>query len=85
MGHYTAYAKNPMDDQWYHLAQLSVLFLILFRYYFDDASVTKVPVSEVVTPSAYMLFYQRRDAPNPLKDFEFPFAATATEIPASSL
>ncbi|KAJ3357820.1 CSN-associated deubiquitinating enzyme Ubp12 [Entophlyctis luteolus] len=44
-GHYTAFAKNELDGEWYN---------------FDDASVTKVSGSSVVTAAAYMLFYRRR-------------------------
>ncbi|KAJ3106925.1 CSN-associated deubiquitinating enzyme Ubp12 [Physocladia obscura] len=44
-GHYTAFAKNPIDQEWYN---------------FDDSSVTKTSESNVVTSAAYMLFYQRR-------------------------
>ncbi|KAI8834004.1 hypothetical protein BJ741DRAFT_535076, partial [Chytriomyces cf. hyalinus JEL632] len=43
-GHYTAYAKNAVDSQWYN---------------FDDSHVSKISESSVVTPAAYMLFYQR--------------------------
>ncbi|GLE05681.1 hypothetical protein PINS_up014721 [Pythium insidiosum] len=45
-GHYTAYAKNFLDDQW---------------YYYDDERVRVVEESKVVTPSAYLLFYVRSD------------------------
>ena len=49
-GHYTAYAKNPLDDAWYE---------------FDDSQVSKVHQSRlkesVVTNAAYNLFYRRRD------------------------
>ncbi|TPX51593.1 hypothetical protein SeLEV6574_g00210 [Synchytrium endobioticum] len=44
-GHYTAYAKNPIDGQWYH---------------FDDSSVSKTSEDNVVTTAAYLVFYQRR-------------------------
>ncbi|KAJ3281959.1 ubiquitin carboxyl-terminal hydrolase [Borealophlyctis nickersoniae] len=44
-GHYTAYAKNPLDDEWYN---------------FDDSRVTKVEADNVMTSAAYLLFYQRR-------------------------
>ncbi|KAL1452809.1 hypothetical protein WDU94_007004, partial [Cyamophila willieti] len=44
-GHYTAYCRNPYDSQWYS---------------FDDAKVTPLIESELVTPGAYILFYQRR-------------------------
>ncbi|KAK7605335.1 hypothetical protein V9T40_007193 [Parthenolecanium corni] len=44
-GHYTAYCRNPYDGLW---------------YCFDDARVTPVSESALVTPAAYILFYQRR-------------------------
>ena len=46
-GHYTAFAKNPNDEQWYK---------------FDDSHVTPVNEDRVCTPAAYVLFYRRRDA-----------------------
>lgn len=45
-GHYTAYAKNFVDDQW---------------YYYDDERVRVVEETRVVSPSAYLLFYLRSD------------------------
>lgn len=44
-GHYTAYAKNFRNGQWYTL---------------DDSHVSETSVSRVVTPSAYVLFYQKK-------------------------
>ncbi|KAJ3415870.1 CSN-associated deubiquitinating enzyme Ubp12 [Chytridiales sp. JEL 0842] len=44
-GHYTAYAKNGLDNQWYN---------------FDDSHVSKTSEDSVMTPAAYLLFYQRR-------------------------
>lgn len=41
----TAYCRNPTDGMW---------------YLFDDAHVSRVKESEIVTTSAYILFYQRR-------------------------
>lgn len=50
-GHYTAYAKNFLDQKWYD---------------YNDSSVSSVGNPErVVTPSAYLLFYRRR-SPTPL-------------------
>ncbi|KAF2634783.1 UCH-domain-containing protein [Massarina eburnea CBS 473.64] len=47
-GHYTAYAKNMFDQQWYE---------------YNDSSVTKCSNPErVVTTAAYLLFYRRRSA-----------------------
>lgn len=40
-----AYCRNPYDGQW---------------YCFDDAKVTPVAESALVTSAAYILFYQRR-------------------------
>jgi ubiquitin C-terminal hydrolase len=48
-GHYFSYAKNPINEKWYK---------------FDDASVTNLPQKEIVTPSAYVLFYRRRNLEN---------------------
>lgn len=42
---FTAYCRNPYDGQW---------------YCFDDARVTSVSESALITPAAYILFYQRR-------------------------
>lgn len=44
-GHYTANCRNPYDGQW---------------YCFDDAKVSPVCESQLVSPAAYILFYQRR-------------------------
>ncbi|XP_070581362.1 ubiquitin carboxyl-terminal hydrolase 31-like [Ptychodera flava] len=43
-GHYTATCKNPVDSNW---------------YLYDDAEVTEMAEDKIVTPSAYLLFYQR--------------------------
>jgi ubiquitin carboxyl-terminal hydrolase 4/11/15 len=45
-GHYTAYALNKSTDKWYK---------------FDDSSVSEIDESHVVSSSAYVLFYRRRD------------------------
>jgi ubiquitin carboxyl-terminal hydrolase 4/11/15 len=46
-GHYTAYAKNPLDNNWYD---------------FDDSNVTLVTnVENIITDAAYNLFYRRKD------------------------
>ncbi|KAJ8126360.1 hypothetical protein O1611_g7278 [Lasiodiplodia mahajangana] len=44
-GHYTAYAKNFLDGQWYS---------------YNDSSVSKTTTDRIVDSSAYMLFYRRR-------------------------
>ncbi|GAA5986105.1 hypothetical protein JCM5350_004435 [Sporobolomyces pararoseus] len=46
-GHYTAFAKNPENNQWYD---------------FDDSRVTPIEPSRVVSSAAYLLFYRRRTA-----------------------
>uniref|UniRef100_K3WZ92 ubiquitinyl hydrolase 1 n=1 Tax=Globisporangium ultimum (strain ATCC 200006 / CBS 805.95 / DAOM BR144) TaxID=431595 RepID=K3WZ92_GLOUD len=56
-GHYTAYAKNFVDDQW---------------YYYDDERVRVVEESRVVSPSAYLLFYLRSDMKGMLVKDMFP-------------
>lgn len=46
-GHYTAFAKNPLDKTWYD---------------FDDSHVTEITdPSKVVTEAAYNLYYRRKD------------------------
>jgi len=45
-GHYTAYAKNPLNGKWYD---------------FDDSRYDQVRPENVVTNAAYNLFYRRRD------------------------
>jgi ubiquitin carboxyl-terminal hydrolase 4/11/15 len=45
IGHYTAYAKNLVDDKWYNL---------------DDSSVSQVQPERAITQAAYVLFYRRR-------------------------
>ena len=44
-GHYTAYVKNYIDEQW---------------YYFNDGHVTKTVPEESIAGAAYLLFYLRR-------------------------
>ncbi|XP_048576293.1 ubiquitin carboxyl-terminal hydrolase 31 isoform X2 [Nematostella vectensis] len=45
-GHYTAHCRNPTDGQW---------------YLYDDTRVEQVPVNQVTTQAAYLLFYARRN------------------------
>ncbi|XP_071961505.1 ubiquitin carboxyl-terminal hydrolase 15-like [Antedon mediterranea] len=45
-GHYTAYAKNIEDQQWYN---------------FDDSSVSAVDKDSVISKAGYVLFYMRKD------------------------
>ncbi|KAJ1986042.1 hypothetical protein GGI25_005324 [Coemansia spiralis] len=52
-GHYTAYARNPEDGNWYD---------------FNDSHVSEVSSSkDVKTSAAYMLFYRRRPLPEQSK------------------
>lgn len=44
-GHYTAFAKNFIDNEW---------------YYFDDSRVRKADPEDSITSAAYLLFYRRR-------------------------
>lgn len=45
-GHYTAFAKNKFDNEWYN---------------FDDSHVTQITdVSQLLTSAAYVLFYEKR-------------------------
>lgn len=46
-GHYTAFAKNKFDNQWYN---------------FDDSNVSVVsnPEQAIITTAAYVLFYKKR-------------------------
>ncbi|KAF5095686.1 hypothetical protein D0Z00_003040 [Geotrichum galactomycetum] len=46
-GHYTAFAKNFVDNEW---------------YYFDDSRVRKADPEDSITSAAYLLFYRRRSA-----------------------
>jgi len=43
-GHYTAYALNQKTNRW---------------YYFNDSSARPANESEIVSPSAYVLFYKK--------------------------
>ncbi|KAJ8371314.1 hypothetical protein SKAU_G00113420 [Synaphobranchus kaupii] len=45
-GHYTSYARNKDNGQW---------------YYFDDSKVTCAREEQIMTNAAYLLFYQRQD------------------------
>ena len=64
-GHYTAFAKNFVDDQWY---EFNGKFSTALRHWWTrrmltgtDSSVSKVnDPSRVVSPAAYLLFYRRR-------------------------
>jgi ubiquitin C-terminal hydrolase len=68
-GHYTAYAKNLIDKQWYE---------------FDDSRVSPVHnLDEMKGSEAYVLFYSRRQAPAAVADAAAdaaPDAASAAEL-----
>ncbi|CAA6655882.1 unnamed protein product [Spirodela intermedia] len=52
-GHYTAYAKLPKENRWYH---------------FDDSHVSPVSGDSVRTAAAYVLFYRRVDGDTPMQE-----------------
>ncbi|CAD8200152.1 unnamed protein product [Paramecium octaurelia] len=54
-GHYTAFGKNHLNGKWYN---------------FDDAQVSEVDEDQVVTKSAYVLFYKRRSNYENTQDFK---------------
>jgi len=92
-GHYTAFAKNFIDNEWYeyngellHAAQRSIQLTRI------DSSVSKTKdPARVVSQSAYLLFYRRRsDVPlggprfqQILQDYENPPDAPADDISES--
>lgn len=45
-GHYIAYCRNEIDQNWYE---------------FDDNIVSRVDAAEVLTKEAYVLFYQKKN------------------------
>ena len=45
-GHYTAFAKNQEDSNW---------------YCFNDSSVSRVNEKSICSDAAYLLFYRRRE------------------------
>ncbi|KAF0688031.1 Aste57867_20313 [Aphanomyces stellatus] len=56
-GHYTAYAKNSVDGNW---------------YCYDDERVRLIEESKVVTSSAYLCFYVRKDMADITVDAVYP-------------
>ncbi|XP_031569756.1 ubiquitin carboxyl-terminal hydrolase 2-like isoform X2 [Actinia tenebrosa] len=50
-GHYTAYCKHPLSNEW---------------HCFNDSSVDNIPASRIGGPQAYILFYNRMDAKSSL-------------------
>ena len=60
-GHYTAFAKNFFDDNWYEYNGKQRQLLGSQRLTCTDSSVHKVSdTSRIVSSSAYLLFYRRR-------------------------
>ena len=45
-GHYFAYCKNYLDNNWYE---------------FNDSNVSKIEKKDIVTKGAYVLFYSKRE------------------------
>ncbi|XP_045201160.2 uncharacterized protein LOC123554858 [Mercenaria mercenaria] len=71
-GHYTAYAKHPVDGQW--------------CYYNDETVTESIPGDEEFT-STYVLFYQRKGTDKALQipdDLDLAFEAEGTDSVASS-
>lgn len=68
-GHYTAYAKNYKNGKWYK---------------FDDSSVSEVEESRVVTSSAYVLFYRRKDTLD-VANGQTPVTTTTTTTTSEEL
>ena len=52
-GHYTAYALNNIDQEWYE---------------YDDSYVTKVEAATVMNAEAYVLFYRKNGNMEPLRE-----------------
>ncbi|MBN3323596.1 UBP11 hydrolase, partial [Atractosteus spatula] len=63
-GHYTSYARNKDNGQW---------------YYFDDSKVTYAREDQIVTNAAYLLFYQRQDKIRP-PTLPSPCASSSTAV-----
>jgi ubiquitin carboxyl-terminal hydrolase 4/11/15 len=65
-GHYTAYCRNKIDLGWYN---------------FNDAHTSPMDPAQVLSPSAYLLFYRRRgspDQPRPQVPSAFPSSHAAS-------
>jgi len=73
-GHYTAYGMNKDTKKWYK---------------FDDSWTSEVTEREVVSSSAYVLFYRRRGSENlplpPYAPSQYAPASSSTDPPATSL
>ncbi|XP_061621358.1 ubiquitin carboxyl-terminal hydrolase 11 isoform X2 [Phyllopteryx taeniolatus] len=76
-GHYTSYARNKDNGQW---------------YYFDDSKVTYATEEQIMTNAAYVLFYHRQDkmrkpslsAPSTSSAASTPTSASSTSSPRPS-
>merc|ERR1719347_1827935 len=69
-GHYTAYGKSKIDNNW---------------YYFDDSNVTQTNEEAVCTKAAYVLFYQRRPQTKSKKNIPAAAGSANSEATTSSL
>lgn len=56
-GHYTAYAYHRNENKWYD---------------YNDSSVREVSEKDICTPSAYLLFYKRKDVPWSTFEYQIP-------------
>ena len=69
-GHYTAFAKNSLNGQWYE---------------YNDSTVSMVDADSVCSSAAYVLFYKKRGfPPNGQIDFELLKKAPSGELSASN-
>ena len=67
-GHYTSYALNPVDEDWYE---------------FDDSTVTKVDPASVMNSEAYVLFYRKNGVANEsVRERAQSLLALSTEEPS---
>lgn len=55
-GHYTAFAKNSLNNKWYS---------------FNDSSCGETNTSRIVSDAAYNLFYRMRDDQNPTNNLDY--------------
>jgi len=69
-GHYTAYGKSKIDNNW---------------YYYDDSNVTQCNEENVCTKAAYVLFYQRRPNSKSQRNIPAAAGSAETSQASSSL
>merc|ERR1711936_537124 len=69
-GHYTAYGKSKIDNNW---------------YYYDDSNVTQCNEENVCTKAAYVLFYQRRPHGKSKKNIPAASGSAENQATSSSL